>query len=124
MVRLLLTLCYALTALPGPGLCCCTFRPRAEHPAAPAPAEPCCPCCQTDRPVAAPEHEPAPSRCDCKEKQADEATLPAAEPPAAPAVSFDIPSGSTPAAYLSDATPAPPFHEADRLLRVFHLLRC
>jgi hypothetical protein len=29
MVRFLLTLCYALTALPGPGLCCCTFRPRS-----------------------------------------------------------------------------------------------
>jgi hypothetical protein len=122
MVRLLFTLCYTITTLPGPGLCCCTFRPSGQELAAPAQAEPCCPCCQHEPP---PEQEPAPSRCGCKHQPADDATLSVAtQPTASPAVSFDTPTSLAPPCLLIDATPAPPFREPARMLRVCHLLRC
>jgi hypothetical protein len=123
MVRLLLTLCYALTALPGPGLCCCALRAPEPASAAPAQAEPCCPCCQHESPPAS-DHQP-PSRCGCREAQPDEATLPdTVEPPALSAAPIDAVSHAPGEIAHPDAAPAPAFHEPARLLRVFHLLRC
>ena len=136
MVRLILTLWFALTALLGPGTCCCLFASHAPAAAPKVEAKPACPACakkKTPDPVKAPK--PA---CPCKKDstQCPHAVTATQAPEInahrlladafALVLSFDGPSCEV--CKLAGPGPevpaAPPFLDTDDLLYVCHILRC
>ena len=132
MVRLVLTAWFTLTALAGPGLCCCTFEPARPPVEKSVAVSCCCPTAVEDAAPATPT--PAPGRpCPCKEQRNPVALAATADQLRADATTFvTFPSDLVPPSIIVpiSGTPIvqrpydPPVRPAADLLHVLHILRC
>src|SRR5262245_13811485 len=143
MLRLLVTICFSLATVLGPGLCCCAFSQQARQEPAKLAEPPAghCPHCRTKAAKQQQPTKPAPANKDCPCKQKPDrcpilslaATAPARQPlaPADAGASDGMLIAILPIQGMNfGIAPLPfltgdlPFLETDDLLYAFHILRC